>query len=452
MLLISVSAAPQPDQSHNLSEIRPIDIDLNMSEQDIFNVSQFQLDNGFILEGNAVRNQGNSQDIIRLKDSGNVGVPNGDIKLSSGNALILKDQNQFVRHRASDDYIRIGGYTGTQIYGTNSDQVIGSFSDNGTVFIPSGDLKLNYNSLKQVGYLQGGGTLAIDSTGGIDNGKIVLGDSTSGQKGLVVEGDGEVNIPNGDLDLAGNRIANVSAPESGGDAVNRTYVQNYADNNDNKGTDDQNLQASSRSGSTVTIPIEGGSSTSFSDNTVPDDQTLSEVLSSGNSAGSNSLDINGNELKSLGAINHSGTGVDMVWQGGDNDIEFQHYRNPGTDYLRFDYDNNKLVMPDANLDLRSNQAQFKNGADVATISMDGSSNFILEGRDPDQRLELTNGGDLVYKEYFGSNPVFRVQSEASNDTNVSLEGATQLDTNGNNVNLDGGNLTSSSEICAGDQC
>jgi hypothetical protein len=41
------------------------------------------------------------------------------------------------------------------------------------------------------------------------------------------------------------------------------------------GTDDQNLQATSRSGSTVTMSIEDGSSTTFTDNTVADDQGLS---------------------------------------------------------------------------------------------------------------------------------------------------------------------------------
>jgi hypothetical protein len=102
----------------------------------------------------------------------------------------------------------------------------------------------------------------------------------------------------GNLDVAGNRIMNVPAPSSTGDAVNKTYV----DVSDDTIADDQTLQdvlsLGNDAGSTAIVNLadptnaQDAATKSYVDNndaTGTDDQTLSEVLTQGNDAGSTAI-------------------------------------------------------------------------------------------------------------------------------------------------------------------
>ncbi len=85
--IISLATAPQPEQSHNLSEINPIDVDLNMSRMDIFNVTELDLYSGLTFSGNWISAPGGQDllgwDLVNTQ----LEVKNGNLSLE-GNRLI----------------------------------------------------------------------------------------------------------------------------------------------------------------------------------------------------------------------------------------------------------------------------------------------------------------------------------------------------------------------------
>lgn len=85
----------------------------------------------------------------------------------------------------------------------------------------------------------------------------------------------------GEIDMNGNRITGVPAPSDPGDAVNKSYVD-------------------------------------ISDDTIKDDQTLQDVLSQDNSAGSYDIDMNGNDINNVGSAD-----FDMVYDSGQSRIELR---------------------------------------------------------------------------------------------------------------------------------
>lgn len=65
----SLASTAQPGQSHNLSEIHPIDTDFNMSGYQIFNVSHYELQDGLNFSGYSIYDQGNVE--LLSYDEGN---------------------------------------------------------------------------------------------------------------------------------------------------------------------------------------------------------------------------------------------------------------------------------------------------------------------------------------------------------------------------------------------
>ncbi|MFB6245050.1 MAG: hypothetical protein ABEJ03_01755, partial [Candidatus Nanohaloarchaea archaeon] len=85
IMLVSVSAAPGKEPSHPLSQINPIDIDLNMSEQDIFNVSVFSLRDGLRFEGNQIQDSGGNPVLVWNDSSSQWELRNGDLNVQYNN-------------------------------------------------------------------------------------------------------------------------------------------------------------------------------------------------------------------------------------------------------------------------------------------------------------------------------------------------------------------------------
>jgi hypothetical protein len=227
-----------------------------------------------------------------------------------------------------------------------------------------------------------------------------------------------------------NAISNLDTPNDPGDAAPRSWINN------NDGV----------------IP----------DTTIPDDQPLADVLNEGNTANQD-LDMGGNNIDNVGSRGSSITIGDPTGVHGIQDSDFygidvardtdQAYfglRNYGddsddvvinneqtSDDIRIQSDGNDrlIVRGGGNIDITSgnlrmngNEIRFDDGS--ASISQNADSDVVIQGRDPDQRLELTNNGFLRYKEYHGSNTVFQIRSQGSNDGRVELKGDTELDING----------------------
>jgi len=559
-IFISLAAAPQPDQSHDLSEIKPIDIDLNMSSQDIFNISELKLKDGIILKQNAVRNAGNSQDLLRLQNSGKIVIPNGNLDLNGRRILnVGKPENpgDAVNRSYVQSYADSNDDNGTddQLIEVSGQMI--SLEDGGSIFVPYANNTDKLDGVELADIDWSNTALARNEVSPYDVGDTELssdssisGSSYNGTEprnwGVAWEDAVDLNsvgnlsdgaVENAELAnsgisvVAGNQLSGGGTPALGGsvtldlnegsgsgldadtiDSIDSTSLCQSDGTNcpvDDTGTDDQNLQATSRTGSTVTIPIEDGSNTSFDDQTVPDDQSLSTTadggsgtndqitIESGNTievdddfeantntqlddeAATSNIDVNGNDIDSAGAItadnisltggfgtggidlnnealynldsfslNDPGPDGSIDWGGSAAEIYAAPIDDSNNDgYLQFVNDGGIAFEPgsdgtteitvesDGTLDIKNNSALLRNGVDTGSIELDGNSDLRIEGRDPDQLLELTSGGDLVYREYYGSNPVFRVASEGSNDAKVSLEGSTQLDTNGNPINM-----------------
>jgi len=67
VLLTGMTAAQYPDQNHPLSEIYPVDKDFNVSDQDIFNVSEIRMNNGIPGTGLVIND-------FRIRDDNNVNI------------------------------------------------------------------------------------------------------------------------------------------------------------------------------------------------------------------------------------------------------------------------------------------------------------------------------------------------------------------------------------------
>lgn len=151
----TITIAAEPDQSHNLSEIDPVDVDFNMSDKSIFNLSQVKLNDGtvdgtgLVLDDYSIRDSGSilkldssngywkfvgsSGDIARFKDGGNVEIPNGNLDLSS-NSIVDSGSNFFG-----------GCSSGQYVESINSDGSVNCSSDN------TGDTS-NSNEIQDLGY------------------------------------------------------------------------------------------------------------------------------------------------------------------------------------------------------------------------------------------------------------------------------------------------------------
>ncbi len=96
--LVAVAAAPASEPNHPFSQIYPVDVDLNMSEKDIFNVTEVDLAGGLIFSGDWIKTPGgasllgwNSSSTELELNNGNLDT-NGNSIVSSGSELCLGDE------------------------------------------------------------------------------------------------------------------------------------------------------------------------------------------------------------------------------------------------------------------------------------------------------------------------------------------------------------------------
>jgi hypothetical protein len=115
--------------------------------------------------------------------------------------------------------------------------------------------------------------------------------------------------------------------------------------------------------------------------------------------------------------------------------------------LDFEVGTNGDALFTGPLDMQNNNLFL---GDSVYLTENTDNDLILQGRDPEQKLELTDGGSLIYREYTStSNNVFEVSSTGSGNGAVRLgeAGSTvSLDMNGNNLNNFFGSQCSSGNV------
>ncbi|PSH01655.1 MAG: hypothetical protein BRC27_01455 [Nanohaloarchaea archaeon SW_10_44_10] len=178
LALFLVANVSAQDPRHPLSQIYPIDIDLEMEAQDIRNVSQLQLNDGLgekglLLEGYNISGEGESQKIVLDYQNDEWDVLNSNVNMNGNN-----------------------------ITGIDTLLFESGMKINGSINTSGGDVNLENGSINDVYSIDGGGD-PVNFFDPIDmNGNPLL-DSDGN-----LEIQGEVYLRDGPLDMAGNNIVN----------------------------------------------------------------------------------------------------------------------------------------------------------------------------------------------------------------------------------------------------
>jgi hypothetical protein len=110
VIALSLSAvAPQPPQSHPLSEIAPIDTDLNMSNNMVKNISELQLNNGigstgFLIQGFTLTHPGQAQELVLDYQNDEWDIMSSNLNMNSNNVSAV----DFINPGASE--LLVGGH------------------------------------------------------------------------------------------------------------------------------------------------------------------------------------------------------------------------------------------------------------------------------------------------------------------------------------------------------
>lgn len=429
-LLVGSVTAPQPDQSHNLSEIHPIDVNLNMSDRSIFNVSEFKVRDGLQLNGLTVEDDGDI-DILRWDTNNNewdLPSSNVDALNLNGNSILGVGSlngcgpNQYLSGDGNCEDDATGGSqtldevngsasasTYTQhvidISGTSDDAVIKDYYESNT---DSQDLSSN-----------NGSTPAGAST--VNQGIQITGGSNTALKDYYVPQDENENVE--------DQLLNTS--------------DGYGDGNDDK------ITISDGNGNNLgTVMIDDDSSTT----TLSEDEVEQSIFDTGDNDQGN-LGLNGNEIvDTTGSITLGGGNVeipngDLLIKGkenydssGDNAVVTLGDANhniiseygfgtkfndtnerwvfqdevSGTDYL--DISSSSVEIPNGNLDMKTN-----NIVGVSAIQSDSSVTVDIDNNNDQSKTNFRVEAD-------GSTEIFDVIGNG----NVEIPNG-NLDMNGNRI-------------------
>lgn len=402
ILFIGVSTAAEPDQSHNLSEIDPIDVDLNMSDQAIVNLSELRLNDGIgneglVLDGYQIKGSENilkldssnsywsfidssGNDIARFKDRGNVEIPEGNLNLTGGKADF--------RSTSSD---------GDVVFEVNVDGQNYSMVQN-TAGV-NADLQWRIDGKSKVAIIDGPGAMLLNGGLNMGGNKVkwldALRDDASSDT-IVFSGNDNVKIPNGYLDLSGNNLTGVGGTEC---AANE-YIS--------------------------------GNGSCISDQTISDDQELEDVLSLNNSAGNENINMSGNAINQVGGIDasesysdHSLTTPDLSngqWQVLD--------KYNGQDIIRFKNGGN-VEVPSGHLSL--SDTELKGVDDIRSTGNANQLRLYTDG----------NGNNIKLMDGSTGNEILVAKGDDTHNVEVPNG---NIDTKGNNITSSGGRM------CIGGNC
>lgn len=213
--VITIASAAEKEPRHPLSQLTPIDVDLNMSDRSIVNISSIKLNDGtidgtgLVLDGYTIGDTGSilkldvsngywkfvggSGDIARFKDNGDVEIPNGNLSVAGTECLsgeyIDGEGNCISDQTISDDQ--------------NLSEVLSLGNSAGNE-----NINMNSNAIKNVagiGASEGYSTHSL-TTPDLSSGQWQVLDEFNGQDIIRFKNGGNVEVPNGDIDTNGNDI------------------------------------------------------------------------------------------------------------------------------------------------------------------------------------------------------------------------------------------------------
>jgi hypothetical protein len=360
----AVSAQDFEEPSHPLSQINPIDVPLNMSNEAVLNVSVLSLSNpsgdGFNIDNYAITDTTGTNRLELDPSEDQFQIQGSELNLSGNNLT-------------SPENIKTGGQNITLRDSTNSQDILRG-KEGGEVQIPNGNLRVGPADNPKVildanpGQLPGlrfqeSGDNRVELQYESSNNELEIEAKPSRADLLRAKRTGEIVVPNGNLDVSGNSITNIDTLEfEEGTSIDGDLTIN---------------------GST---DITGGLNVS------------SEINLSGD------LDLRDNSLEDVRAI--TGGGDPVEFQDGIDLRENQVLNagtfrdNTGADTLRFD-GNNNVAIPNGNVSIRnqfqsrtaqSGTIRIPNGASLKARNNAETGDIGIASTNQDDDVILGSGG------------------------------------------------------------
>ncbi|MFB6208719.1 MAG: hypothetical protein ABEJ56_01120 [Candidatus Nanohaloarchaea archaeon] len=181
-------AAPSP--RHPLSQVHPTDTDFNMSNYEIFNISQLKLNSGEEPEGMVLNNlsittEGEAQELYLDYSNDEWDFKNSNINMT-GNNITDIDTLKFEEGLTINGSLNFSGGDANLDNGSIND--VYSIDGGGDAVQVDDNLDLNENELQNIDGIQDG----------------------TGTNTIHLDGSNNVEIPNGNLNLGSNTISNIT--------------------------------------------------------------------------------------------------------------------------------------------------------------------------------------------------------------------------------------------------
>lgn len=502
VFLASIAAAPGKEPSHPLSHIHPIDEDFNMSDMRIFNVSRLSVNGGLKIDGNQIMDSG-ANPILNYNDadrrlelrnndfgvtgnnitSGNNVSFNNSLRVHGGKVWIPDDAEYgyFYRKNLSEvledgnnatiydinmngqdinnlDELRTDGSGSDDIAvrDTANGQDIVRFNEGGDVSVPNGILNAKngfdstsgnirirsegaYNFYATSAKLSSRGEGLRLTTDTSPGGYVQFYDEENDQVILNGTVGGDVEIPNGNLDLNSNNITNIDTLKfEEGTSIDGNLTVNGSvntsgdiDMNDHDIVDANNVEANE-----IYDPEDGSLRVNDDINMVNNNlvNPTSILLSGGNSDTTVEFGRGGATSQTFKIVD-DGNALDVMryQQGGNIEIPNGNLRNTGGNIIAGD------------------------GNSVQVRPSDGSAWYDIQDKSGDFVIQQT-GDQEVLRINQNTHEVNVLNGDLDTNNN-NIEDVASIDGGGNavrvdnNVDLNGNSVTSSGgEVCIGDQC
>ncbi|MFB6099742.1 MAG: beta strand repeat-containing protein [Candidatus Nanohalobium sp.] len=451
-----------------------VSTDLNLHGNTIYNLSRPTLPHEAATKAyvddrtganlSVVLGRGNSAGGLIIENYGNVSDSNTDAVADVGYVQNYIDQNNAdgdsdsanelqnitINSASIDDVINLDSGDSSTIYSSITlDDNFEADTDNQTLSevlvygaLANQSINLNGHQLQNVVANSPGDAVNksyVDSvSGGSDNQTLSFTANISGVDDNLSISEGNYVIVDDayeqDTDNQDLSSVNASAPSGASSVSHQIEITNgqdaaikdyYVPN----GTDDQNLQATTRSGQIVTIPIENGADTSFTDENGTDNQTLAQVLSEGAVANTN-IDMSGFRITGIPAPNSGGDAVNKTYvdnqisQAGSDDqtLTVSNNTDGRNDSITIQNGNTVTVRDDFQADT-DNQGL----GNVLSVSNDAGSTAILNLSNSTQSQAAVTYSQL--KGYVASN-----NADADASQSNEIQNLTEVLGQGNNAN------------------
>ncbi|MFB6186818.1 MAG: hypothetical protein ABEI86_08135, partial [Halobacteriaceae archaeon] len=310
-----------------------------------YNLSELSMQGNIVMHGNYISNDGDDEG-IRIDGSGNIKIPDSNLDVSSPTE--------------TGHIVDIGGSLGLEGKLDMNSNSLNSLNNLNMVKGSSGDMAIEFQN-DAWGGSGDDAFIRYHQDGNSENTELKIGISNDGEDNIeLTTGGGKIDIRSSTINMNSNYIVGLATPNSPQDAATKGYVDS-------------------------------------SDDTVADDQSLSEVLSLGNSAGSYSINMNSNRITGLADPSNAQDAatksyVDSNEQtiADDQGLGYNNLNSPTGDYATHEV----TISGGSNTDIRDYYDPNSDTQDLSitghTISLDRGGSVTV----PDQYEADTDTQDL----------------------------------------------------------